>query len=349
VPHKVVEKHGVAILLDVAKSVIGDQPYVLDRYRSRALEQAIRTIVANEGPFDLCVCDFLFPAPSIPRELPIPVILFQHNVEARIWRRHAETATGVRKQFMSIQYRRMLSAERDYCLRAQGVVAVSESDAEEMRTAYGVERISAVDTGVDTEFFAAPGHANRQPGNIVFVGSMDWMPNIDAVRGFANDILPKITREIPEASFTIVGRRPTADVIALRGRGIEVTGTVDDIRPYLARASLMVLPLRIGGGTRLKLYEALAAGVPTLSTSIGAEGLPLRNGEHLWIADEAEAFAAKAVAMLRDPAGSSKLADQGADFVTRRFGWESVARQFVEVCQAMMVDATGTAVRGRAE
>src|SRR4029434_10391838 len=134
-----------------------------------------------------------------------------------------------------------------------------------------------------------------------FTGSMDWIPNEDAMRFFCRDILPRIRGAEANVTLSIVGRRPTQDVRQLAEmEGIEVTGSVDDVRPHLARAAVYIVPLRIGGGTRLKIFEAMAAGKAVVSTTIGAEGLPTESGRHLLIADGAEAFAAAVLRVVAD-------------------------------------------------
>src|SRR6185503_7113005 len=142
----------------------------------------------------------------------------------------------------------------------------------------------------------------------VFTGSMDWYPNEDGILYFADTILPLIRRECPDAQVTVVGRDPSARLrAAASGRGVRLTGTVEDVRPYMSDAAVYVVPLRVGGGTRLKIFEALAMGKPVVSTTVGAEGLPLVPGKHYLRADEPADFARAVVALLRDPARRRRL------------------------------------------
>jgi glycosyltransferase involved in cell wall biosynthesis len=162
---------------------------------------------------------------------------------------------------------------------------------------------------------------------------MDWMPNIDAVKFFVAEILPLIRRAKPNCSVTLVGRSPGPSLLKLGAadRRIRITGTVSDVRPYLWGSRISVVPLRVGGGTRLKIYEAMAARLPVVSTTIGAEGLEARDGEHIRIADSAEAFAARCIEMLNSEAERRRIADAGWRLVTERFSWERVARIFEEI------------------
>jgi polysaccharide biosynthesis protein PslH len=322
-----------AFFAALLRNLWSSSPYVIDRYRSPAMAERIRHWCAQD--IDLAICDFVFPAPAFPAEARVPRILFQHNVEARIWARHAKVGkTPLHRGYFGLQHRRMQRTEAALCRRFDGVIAVSDSDADEFRSAYRLARVESVPTGVNTEFFRQTPAAARERGHILFLGAMDWMPNIDGVEWFVREVLPLVRRDIPDARLTIVGRDPVAPIRALHDPavGVEVTGTVADVRPYLERASAFVVPLRVGGGTRLKLFEGLATGIPTVSTTIGAEGLPLEDGVHLRIADAPDAMASAVSALLRDPAGAARMGDAAAHFVRGNFGWDGVARQFIDAC-----------------
>jgi len=159
----------------------------------------------------------------------------------------------------------------------------------------------------------------------VFTGAMDWLPNVDGARFFASQVLPRLRQRVPRVRMLVVGRGPSLSLEReLAGTGVELTGAVDDVRPYLARAGLVVVPLRIGGGTRLKILEAWAMGRPVLSTTIGAEGLPARDGDGIAIADDPEAFAARAAELLGDPTMGTRLGRRGREIAEVHFAWEAV-------------------------
>jgi polysaccharide biosynthesis protein PslH len=336
VPHARPAKGTPAFFAALLRNLWSSSPYVIDRYRSPAMAERVRHWCARG--IDLALCDFVFPAPAFPTDARPPRLLFQHNVEARIWARHAKVGrTPLHRAYFGLQHRRMRRIEAELCAKFDGVIAVSESDAEEFRSAYGLERVESVPTGVNTEFFRQTDSAARERGHILFLGAMDWMPNIDGVEWFVREVLPLVRREVPDARLTIVGRDPVASIRALHdpALGVEVTGTVADVRPYLERASVFVVPLRVGGGTRLKLFEGLATGIPTVSTTIGAEGLPLEDGVHLRIADAPDTMAAAVTSLLRDPAGAARMGDTAADHVRGTFGWDGVARQFLDACMRL--------------
>ncbi|MBW8770501.1 MAG: glycosyltransferase [Gemmatimonadetes bacterium] len=338
VPWRKAPLRGAGRALAALGNLFSSLPFALSPYRSAAMTGAIREWCRRSaGQEAVVVCDFLVPALNVPEDLGCPVVLFQHNVEAMIWERRAKVASNpVVKLYMREQWRRMQRVEREQCLRFDHVVAVSPEDAAVFRARYGVERVSSVPTGVDTEFFRPSGAVTRTPGSIVFTGSMDWMPNEDGMGFFVEEILPLVKRAVPEATLSIVGRNPTARVRALaEGRSdISVTGTVPDVRPYLEAASVVVVPLRIGGGTRIKIYEAMGMERAVVSTTIGAEGLDVVDGEHILLADDPQSFADAVVALLRAPERAEQIGQEAASHVRAHFGWAAVAEQFADRCIA---------------
>jgi sugar transferase (PEP-CTERM/EpsH1 system associated) len=320
-------KGSVRFYLDVAAHLADALPYAVGTYRSPAFSAKIQDLLA-EHPFQLVVCDFLAPAVNLPLALPCPSVLFTHNVEAEIWRRHAETNRGrMTFRLYDAQHRRMLAYEDRALQRFDGILAVSDADRKTLTSLYPdvcVKPIWVIPTGVDTEYFAPEGTPASDP-RLVFAGSMDWLPNEDAMRFFCHDVLPLIRAEEPRARLSIVGRAPTAAVRALAEEHIEVTGTVADVRPFMRKAAVHVVPLRIGGGTRLKIFEAMAMGQAVVSTTIGAEGLPLTNGEHALIADGPRAFADAVVSLLRDDRRRHALAAAARRLVVEHYDWSVAA------------------------
>jgi glycosyltransferase involved in cell wall biosynthesis len=219
------------------------------------------------------------------------------------------------------------------------VVAVSSQDAQRFRTMFQAKRVSEVPTGVDVASFTPP---KDQPfdhkADLVFVGSMDWLPNIDGCNYFVREILPLIRQKRPKCTFAIVGRSPGSGILemARADPGILVSGTVPDIRPYFWGSSVSVVPLRIGGGTRLKIYEAMAAKAPIVSTSIGAEGLPVIHGRNLYLADTPETFAQHCLELLDSVPARRQIAQTAYEMVSARFSWENAARVF----EAILRDET---------
>lgn len=334
VPHLAAEKFSVGFYYDLGRNLGSSLPYAIQRYRSEAMLRAVEREL-GKGGYDVVVCDFLTPSVNLPEHLGVPAVLFQHNVESIIWERHYHNETNkLKKAYFFGQWRKMLAYERKTCQRFDSVVAVSAVDRDVMRREFGVERVFDIPTGVDTEYFQPTGN-QPEPYELVFTGSMDWMPNEDAIVYFAEQILPLVAAKIPEVKLTVVGRKPTPRVVALAETNprITVTGRVDDVRPYMDRAAAYVVPIRVGGGTRLKIYEAMAMAKPVISTTVGAEGLAVRNSEDAVIADAPRAFAEAVIAVLEDRAFAERVGRAARAVVSERFGWDKVAAAFAHVCQ----------------
>ena len=326
--------------MELLANVVSGLPYAVAKYRSPGMRREVIRAVRSLG-IDVVVCDFLFPSQNVPDSLPCRTVLFQHNVEAAIWQRHAAVKTNpLAKAYFTEQWRRMKRFERAECRRFNRVIAVSRADAEALEHDYEISGVADVPTGVDTDYYRPAGDAKRLPYEIVFTGSMDWMPNEDGIVWFVSDVLPRIHRALPEVTVTVVGRNPPSSIqsLAARDSRLRVTGTVSDVRPYMDRAAVFVVPLRIGGGTRLKIYEAMAMECPLVSTTIGAEGLPVEHGRHLLIADDAEAFARTVLALLRDPVSAERMARTAAAFVRDNYSWDRASEELARLLNA--TDAT---------
>ena len=350
IPRAEPQKGTPRFYLDAALHVVDRLPYTVAKYRSAAFRRQLDRLLDDQR-FDLLVCDFLFPAVNLPRRLPCPSVIFTHNVESEIWRRYAETKRGaLNRALYASQYQRMLRYECGTLRRFDGVLAVSDADRDTFARLYpgAVDGpVHVVPTGVDTDYFAptAPA-ASRPPANdLIFTGSMDWLPNEDAMLFFCRDVLPAIRAEAPDTTLTIVGRAPTPAVkrLAQEFVGVRVTGRVDDVRPYMRDASVYVVPLRIGGGTRLKIFEAMAMGKAVVSTTVGAEGLPVTNGEHVLLADEPVAFAGAVVALLRDSLRRTALETAARTLVVERYDWSAVAGALEGALEAIAVRGVGSA------
>jgi sugar transferase (PEP-CTERM/EpsH1 system associated) len=335
IPFSVREKLTPRFYAELALNIGSRLPYAIAKYRSPAMRAAIESR-ARSGYHDVLVCDFLAPSVNLRDGLPCAQVLFQHNVEAMIWRRHVEAQNNVLKRaYVQRQWQKMLTYERDQCRRFDHVIAVSREDADTIRRDYGVEAVSDVPTGVDTEFFRPRADYPAGTHELVFTGSMDWMPNQDAIAYFVAEILPRLRRSIPQVTLTVVGRNPppALEKLARADASIKVTGYVEDVRPYMERAAGYVVPLRVGGGTRLKIFEAMAMERPVVSTSIGAEGLPVRDGVELLIGDSPDEFAEAVIRVLRDPVAARRLGRSGAELVRKKYAWGRVADSFAAICE----------------
>ena len=299
-----------------------------------------RRVVAEavaETP-DVVLIDFPHAAVLAPDAMAVPALVFTHNVEAEILERHARVARGARRIVWADQARKMRRFEGDVLRRFRTAIAVSERDAAALRRDYGLQRVEAIETGVDTEYYAfhpRPPQEGGDGGTVVFTGSMDSRSNIDGIGFLLDEVWPHVVARRPRARALVVGRNPPgALVAAARARGFDwhFTGFVDDVRPFVAEAHAYAIPLRVGSGTRIKVFEAMAMGCPVVSTQLGAEGLDVTPGADILMEDEAGAFAAALVRLLDDGAAAGRLARAARDLVERRFSWAIVTRRFERIC-----------------
>jgi sugar transferase (PEP-CTERM/EpsH1 system associated) len=334
IPHRRREKFTPGFYVELFLNLVSQLPYAIKKYESAAMRREIVERERNNS-FDLLVCDFLAPAANVPRTLANPAVLFQHNVEAMIWKRHYEVQTNpVKKAYLYGQWQKMRRFEKEMCRQFDCVIGVSKDDREQMKQEYGAETVFDVPTGVDVEFFRPSGEATSSPHSLVFTGSMDWLPNDDAIRYFTREIMPLIKQKVPDVTLTVVGRNPAPALVELgkSDPSLVITGRVEDVRPYMARAAAYIVPLRIGGGTRLKIFEAMAMEKAVISTTVGAEGLPLTDGVELLLADEPAAFADAVVRVLTDSSYAADLGQRAASIVRKNYGWRQVTESFVSIC-----------------
>ena len=339
VPHRRREKFTTGFYVELALNLASDLPYAIKKYESPEMRQEIIRLLPKQR-IDVLVCDFLAPAVNVPRNLNCTTVLFQHNVEAMIWKRHYEVQTAAaRKAYLYRQWQKMRAFEAKACRLFDSVIAVSREDRDQMQQEYGLENVYDVPTGVDTTFFQPSGKIETRPHHLVFTGSMDWLPNEDGIRYFTEQIMPRIKQTVPDVTLTVVGRDPYPSLVELSKRdpSVTVTGRVDDVRPYMEEAAVYIVPLRVGGGTRLKIYEAMAMEKPVVSTTIGAEGLPVKDGEEIVLADTPESFAEAVVRLLEQKDLSAQIGARAAAKVRSEFGWESVADSFAAICERAMV------------
>jgi len=335
VPLPLPPRRSLGEYLRSARIMATGRPVTIDKFLYPAVRRRYAELLASAA-FDVVVCDFLVPGSLMHWKTPPPTILFTHNVEAQIWERHAKIAASpLMKAASWLESRALAGAERRYVELADHVLAVSENDRAFFLQYVDPSRVSVIPTGVDTEYFQ-PSPDPEQPDTMAFTGTMDWMPNEDGVAYFTGKILPLIRQDAPNAAFWVVGRRPPRRIQALASANIVVTGAVDDIRPYLGKAAVCVVPLRSGSGTRIKIFEAMAMGKAVVSTTMGAEGLPVHHGENIILADDPADFARQVVQLLRDPQRRAQLGQAARQLVEEHYGWPSVAAHFEQIMQAVV-------------
>jgi glycosyltransferase involved in cell wall biosynthesis len=342
-------KAGPLFYARLAANMLSSWPYSVATHHSRALCRAVASVNASQE-IDLWQCEWTPYLAALDRVTGTPRLVMAHNVESLIWQRYCETAaTPLERWYVRKQWRKFVAFERSVFAQADQVVAVSAADAARIEAQFGASGVEVVENGVDTEYFQ-PALDPRSAGDILFLGSLDWRPNLDALQILLESIFPAVRAGVPEARLSVVGRNPPP-WLAQRVRalpGVELHANVLDVRPYLARSSLLVVPLRIGGGSRLKILEALASGLPVVTTHVGAEGLDLEPEKHLVMAEDSEQLAAAIVRTLRAPETAGAQAAYGRDFVVKHHSWDLLADKLERVwmsCVAGVVPKRCTEAR----
>lgn len=332
-PSPIIEQRGAFFYASLLKNLLSPLPYVVVRHHSELMSQTVQALIAKGG-IDLIHCEWTPYTENIRNQLgSVPSVLSAHNVEAQIWERYLATETNpLKKWYIRPQWQKMRAYERQASQIYSQVAVVSEPDRQFFVKDYACSQVNVVPNGVD-ELYFAPLDVPVKPHSMVFTGSMDWRPNQDGIRYFLEEIFPGIRKTLPDATITVVGRKPPQWLVELGNNtsGVTITGTVDDVRPYIGESSLYVVPLRVGGGSRLKILEALAMQKPVLSTTVGAEGLDVRDPEQLLLRDEPQQFANTAVAMLKQPENFEYLGRAGRELIMRHYTWDAIGLEMERV------------------
>jgi len=338
-PSPVLEQKGLRFYLALLANLVSSKPYIVDRHYSAAFEEKALSLVAT-NQYDLIHCEWTPYTENIRTLIgKIPSVLSAHNVESQIWERYYQSESSLlKKYYIYFQWQKLIRYEAQSARNYSEISVVSERDLEMFINQYGCKRVTVVPNGVDDQYFA-PVQSELQPGSMVFTGSMDWRPNQDGIKYFIEEVFPLIRRRIPAATFTVVGRKPPQWLVTLAGRvpGVSVTGTVDDVRPYIASSMLYVVPLRVGGGSRLKILEAMAMEKVVLSTTVGAEGLDVEEGKQILLRDTPQDIADTACAVLNDPARFSDYGSAGRALILESYTWDAIAEVMDDVWERARV------------
>ena len=283
------------------------------------MQQALDDL-ASGPPFDIIhvatsqLAGFRFDPRSV-------LVLDEHNIEYELYYRTYQLERSPLRRFFSwLEYAKFKREEIATWRAASGCAMTSRREAELVQRAVPGAPVAVVPNAVDTDFFA-PGSGPVDPEAIVLTGLMKYRPNVDGAMFFVREILPRILRVRPTATFYVVGGEPAPEVLRLAGPNVVVTGGVDDVRPYVHKAAVFVVPLRVGSGTRLKVLEGLSMGKAMVSTALGCEGIDVTDGEHLLVADQAAPFAEAVLAVMHDPAMAQGLAERGRALMLERYRW----------------------------
>jgi glycosyltransferase involved in cell wall biosynthesis len=304
------------------------EPWLISATESPAFEATLRDLC--RGGFDLALIEHSNMArflPALPAEMP--KVLDFVDLHTLMVRREVEENPGPDGEWLVREAERMRRFESWAVENCTLCLAVSHTEAEVVRSVLGAPDVRVVPNGVDARAYGTvmgPG----QDGYVLFTGTMNYDPNVEAVQYFVRDVWPLVRREVTRATFHIVGAYPTPDVEALAGDGVEVHGRVPDMAPYFRSAAAVVVPLLHGGGTRLKILEAAACARAVVSTPLGAEGLDLRDGQELLLARGAEEFARAVVGLLRDPERRLELGRHARN-AAQRYDWDGIGEKFLDI------------------
>jgi glycosyltransferase involved in cell wall biosynthesis len=320
--------------LTQARSILSRRSFQDRLYRHPAAQQAIDRLVRSEQPDNVQIEFSQMGGYVVP---PGPVtVLDVHNVEHDVLAQIAATGSLPRRAFNRIEARKVRNEEGAAWRRASCCLATSADDVARIEEATGRSAV-VIPNGVDLEYFRRSPLDVADPDLLVFVGAMRYQPNALAARYVVEQILPLVRAARPQTRLALVGADPPEAVTELAEvPGVEVTGTVADVRPWLNRAAVVVVPLLSGGGTRLKILEAFAAGRPVVSTTLGASGIAARHGEHLLLADTAETFSQSIIMLLRDRAEAHRLVVQAHALASERYGWPAIVEQLADLYRCLL-------------
>ncbi|MCB0726807.1 MAG: glycosyltransferase [Ignavibacteriae bacterium] len=305
------------------KSMVTNVPYIIKRFESNEMKELVSKTI-RENDFDLILCDHIYLSQYIPESIAgsIPVIPNNEDCGFTYYKRMTENSGFARSVYARSQWKKLLDYEIEVLKKYNVYITTSEKEKELISQYYNQAEICVIENGVDTDYFS-PGKRNGTGPNIVFTAWFKYYPNTKAAIDFVNNIFPGIKKEIPEIKFYIVGKEPPPAVKELeKTEGVIVTGYVDDVRSYLMNADAAVIPLQIGGGTRLKILEAMSMKVPVVSTLLGAEGLQVEDGREILIAQSDEDFISKVVKVIKDKELSFQLSSNGRKLMEEKYDWD---------------------------
>lgn len=320
---------GVALYAKLLLNLVSPYPYSVVKHHTARFRERLRAVLDRDR-YDLIHCEWT-PYARYVCDIGLPTLIATHNIESQIWARRAERATTpLAKMFFRLQAGKMESFERRALATASAVTGVSAADAAQA-SAWGAKRARVVDNGVDLKYFSPRGEGAAD--RAVFIGALEWYPNEDAVKFFVESVQPLLQQRVPQFRTKIVGRKaPESLRRFLEGRdGIDFAGEVPDTRPHLTEAGIVIVPLRIGGGSRLKILEALAMGKAVVSTTIGAEGLTVTPGKNIVLADTPEDFAQAMAELSASEEWRVKLGVAGRALVERDYGWDALSAKAEKV------------------
>jgi sugar transferase (PEP-CTERM/EpsH1 system associated) len=324
--------------LALLASLFSVQPYSVKSRFDPMMKSKVEDVLKSQA-FDLLVCDSIYQALHVP-DTGIAKVLNEHNIESAIMRRYAAVKKNpFMKAGVWIEYLKMRRYEDMTWKRFKLCLVCSGTDKQQLHQRAPVPKVEVVSNGVDLEYFKALS-AQIKKHSLVYVGQMNWHPNIDAVTYFLKEIYPRLKAAVPDVSLVIVGSHPPEAISKLAEQNHAMaTGYVPDTRPFVRQAEVFIAPLRIGGGTRLKILEAMAMGKAVVSTTVGCEGLDVTHEKNILIADNPKNFVESVIKVFNDASLRDKLGKEARQFVEERYSWEGITQELNMVLQREAVHA----------
>ncbi len=309
-------------------NLFSSTPYTISKYRTESYKKRLREII-NENKFDIAIVDHLHMASYgkfVKEEFNIPVVLREHNLESVIWRRlYLETKNPLFKAYARLQYRRFFEYESNITACFDKCMMISKIEKLKLESMNPSIKACVIPAGVDTSYFF-PMNVNEEPYSIVSVGALDWYPNVEGICWFLSDVWPIVKAEVPRAKFYIVGKNPPNKIIRLSTNDVILTGYVEGTRPYIAKSAIFIVPIKSGGGVRIKILNAMAMGKAIVSTVVGSEGLDVENRKNIYIAETYQEFAEYVIRLIKDKDERNRLGNEALKLVMDNYRWDLISK-----------------------
>lgn len=309
------------------RALFSPYPYTSSKFGSNEIRRVIRTILAEQH-FDLILANFAFLADSVPLKMArgTPVVLDEHESEGLLWRQYLRQGNVAMRAFGLINLLKVAWFQKRLASRIAAILCASDREAEFARSFIPADvGLWTVPNGIDADSYSSLLKVQKESNDIILCGGLSVFRNRLAASWFAQTVFPGVRREVPDAEFWIVGSDPNQEIRDLEKiPGIHVTGTVEDVRPYYARAAVSVAPYRFGEGTKLKVLEAMASGVPVVSTTVGCQGIDVVDGEHVLIADSEKDFGDRVISLLRDASKRADVARAARRRIEEKYTWKKI-------------------------
>ena len=337
VPHKHREKP-FAKYLTLINSLFGRNPYSTMLYYSKALNKKIEELLNKEN-IDLFYTDTMGMSEKALNQCSVPTVLNHHNIESQMMYRRAEKVSNYfMKLFLKREAAKLYRYEKKYCTQYSMNITVSELDKQRLEAICDGAEVDVIENGVDTTFFKFSNHRDQANKELIFTGGMSWYPNQDAMIFFTTKVWPFLKQNIPDIKLTIVGRNPGKELseIVSKDEKITLTGFVPDVRVFVKKASVFIVPMRDGGGTKLKILDAMSQGIPIVSSAIGFEGIDATDGQHLFMANKPQEYLDKINYIFENPAKSKSVVKNAYKLIEEKYAYKVIGAKLNQLVEKLL-------------